>query len=78
MDELTWFLPHWPPAFGNLMLFGVLLAAGLLGGEIVNRIAALPRITGYVLVGVAAIGVIATLAPTWRATRINPVDILRQ
>ena len=31
-----------------------------------------------VLVGVAAIGVIATLAPTWRATRINPVDILRQ
>ena len=31
-----------------------------------------------VLAGVAAIGVIATLAPTWRATRINPVDILRQ
>jgi putative ABC transport system permease protein len=31
-----------------------------------------------VLAGVAAIGVIATLAPTWRATRINPVDILRR
>ena len=31
-----------------------------------------------VLAGVAVIGVIATLAPTWRATRINPVDILRQ
>ena len=31
-----------------------------------------------VLAGVAAIGVVATLAPTWRATRINPVDILRQ
>ena len=31
-----------------------------------------------VLVGVAVIGVVATLAPTWRATRINPVDILRQ
>lgn len=31
-----------------------------------------------VLVGVAAIGVIATVAPTWRATRINPVDILRR
>ena len=31
-----------------------------------------------VLIGVAAIGVVATLAPTWRATRINPVDILRR
>jgi ABC-type antimicrobial peptide transport system permease subunit len=31
-----------------------------------------------VVVGVAAIGLIATLAPTWRATRINPVDILRR
>ena len=37
----------------------------------------LPTAIG-VLVGVAAIGVVATLAPTWRATRINPVDILRQ
>ena len=31
-----------------------------------------------VLVGVAVIGALATLAPTWRATRINPVDILRR
>ena len=31
-----------------------------------------------VLAGVAAIGVIATVAPTWRATRINPVEILRR
>jgi predicted permease len=37
----------------------------------------LPTMIG-VLAGVAVIGVIATLAPTWRATRINPVDILRQ
>src|SRR5512132_3837690 len=36
------------------MLFGALLVAGLLGGELVHRIAALPRVTGYVLVGVAA------------------------
>lgn len=36
------------------MLFGALLIAGLLGGEIANRIAALPRVTGYVLVGMAA------------------------
>ena len=54
MNELAWFLPGWPPAFGNLLLFGVLLVAGLLGGELVSRIAGLPRVTGYVLVGVAA------------------------
>jgi len=36
------------------LLFGALLIAGLLGGEIANRIAALPRVTGYVLVGMAA------------------------
>jgi len=52
LDELTWFLPAWPPVFGELVLFGALLAAGLLGGELVRRIAALPRVTGYVLVGV--------------------------
>jgi Kef-type K+ transport system membrane component KefB len=54
VNELAWFLPGWPPVFGNLMLFGALLVAGLLGGELVHRIAALPRVTGYVLVGVAA------------------------
>jgi Kef-type K+ transport system membrane component KefB len=36
-----------------LVVFGGLLVAGLLGGELVNRLAALPRITGYALVGVA-------------------------
>ncbi|HUK03709.1 MAG TPA: cation:proton antiporter [Burkholderiales bacterium] len=53
MQELMWFLPAWPPAFGNLAFFGALLIAGLLGGELVNRLAALPRVTGYVLAGVA-------------------------
>ncbi len=53
MQELAWFLPAWPPAFGDLAQFGALLVAGLLGGEFVNRAAALPRVTGYVLVGVA-------------------------
>ena len=52
MDELTWFLPGWPLPFGELALFGTLLIAGLLGGELVQRVAALPRVTGYVLVGV--------------------------
>jgi Kef-type K+ transport system membrane component KefB len=53
MQELAWFLPSWPPVVNELALFGALLIAGLLGGELVHRLAALPRITGYVLVGVA-------------------------
>jgi NhaP-type Na+/H+ or K+/H+ antiporter len=52
MQELSWFLPGWPPKFGNLAIFGALLLSGMLGGELVHRLAALPRITGYVLVGV--------------------------
>ena len=53
MQELLWFLPPWPPVFGDLAVFGALLLAGLLGGELANRLLALPRITGYVLVGIA-------------------------
>ena len=52
MQQFGWFLPAWPLWFGNLAVFGALLLAGLLGGELVHRLAALPRITGYVLVGV--------------------------
>lgn len=46
------FLPPLPPAFGQPALFGALLLAGLLGGEVVRRTLGLPRITGYVLAGV--------------------------
>ena len=53
MQEFSWFLPSWPPAFGELVRFGALLLAGLLGGELVHRLASLPRVTGYVLAGVA-------------------------
>jgi NhaP-type Na+/H+ or K+/H+ antiporter len=52
MQQFGWFLPAWPLWFGNLAVFGALLLAGMLGGELVHRLAALPRITGYVLVGV--------------------------
>jgi Kef-type K+ transport system membrane component KefB len=52
VQEIAWFVPAWPPAFGELARFGALLIAGLLGGELARRLAALPRITGYVLVGV--------------------------
>ena len=53
MQDLLWFLPAWPPQFDEPMAFGALLLAGLVGGEIVNRVLALPRITGYVLAGIA-------------------------
>ena len=53
MQDLLGFLPPWPPAFGDAATFGALLLAGLVGGEIVNRVLALPRITGYVLAGIA-------------------------
>jgi Kef-type K+ transport system membrane component KefB len=52
MADLMWFLPAWPLSLGDLTVFGALLLAGLLGGELVHRLAALPRVTGYVLVGV--------------------------
>ncbi|MDA8107456.1 MAG: cation:proton antiporter [Betaproteobacteria bacterium] len=47
------FLPSLPIALSQPVLFGALLAAGLIGGEALRRYAGLPRITGYVLAGVA-------------------------
>lgn len=47
------FLPELPPRANTLVLFGVLLLAGYCGGELVRRVLSLPRITGYVLVGLA-------------------------
>ena len=46
------FLPHVPFALSAPIMFGALLAAGLLAGEAANRYASLPRITGYALAGV--------------------------
>jgi Kef-type K+ transport system membrane component KefB len=51
------FLPSWPPGLSQLLLFSLLLLAGLAGGELVQRLLRLPRIVGYVLIGI----VIATL-----------------
>lgn len=45
------FLPQFPLDMHPLLLFGVLLIAGVAGGELVQRIVRLPRITGYVLTG---------------------------
>ena len=45
------FLPQFPLPANPLALFGVLLLAGALGGELTRRVLNLPRITGYVLIG---------------------------
>jgi len=50
LAQLT-FLPQWPMSANPLALFGVLLLAGIIGGEVTQRVLRLPRITGYVLVG---------------------------
>lgn len=47
------FLPEFPPAASPLALFGLLLLAGLVGGELVKRVLRLPRIVGYMLSGLA-------------------------
>jgi Kef-type K+ transport system membrane component KefB len=47
------FLPRLPLSLSQPILFGALLAAGLLAGEAINRYVSLPRITGYALAGVA-------------------------
>ena len=47
------FLPQFPVPVNPLALFGVLLLAGALGGELIRRVLKLPRITGYVLIGLA-------------------------
>lgn len=45
------FLPQFPLAANALALFGALLLAGALGGELTRRVLNFPRITGYVLIG---------------------------
>jgi Kef-type K+ transport system membrane component KefB len=47
------FLPAFPFPASPLVLFGLLLLAGVVGGEVVQRVAGLPRIVGYVLIGLA-------------------------
>lgn len=38
--------------FNNLIVFGLLVIAGVLGGRFAQRIRYLPRITGFILAGV--------------------------
>lgn len=46
------FLPAFPFHFSGIVLFGVLLLAGFCAGEALLRFLRLPKVTGYVLLGV--------------------------
>ena len=61
----TRFLPSLPLELNYPLLFGALLVAGMLGGE-VARLLRLPRIVGYVLVGFV-------IAPVAAAMNIGPL-----
>ena len=52
MGDLA-FLPHWPLSSNQMIWVGVLLVAGVAGGELVQRLLRLPRITGYAAAGLA-------------------------
>jgi Kef-type K+ transport system membrane component KefB len=54
------FLPQLPLPASQPLLFGLLLVAGMLGGE-AARIARLPRVVGYVVVGLAIAPLAAAL-----------------
>ena len=59
------FLPQFPLALSYPLLFGLLLIAGMLGGE-AARALGLPRIVGYVVVG-------GMIAPLIEALALNPL-----
>jgi Kef-type K+ transport system membrane component KefB len=52
MEDLA-FLPQWPLLANQMFWVGVLLIAGVAGGELVQRVLRLPRITGYAAAGLA-------------------------
>ena len=45
-------LPQWPPTANGFVLFGLLILAGLVGGRLAQRTGFLPRITGFIAMGV--------------------------
>jgi Kef-type K+ transport system membrane component KefB len=53
LNQLT-FLPHFPPAFGNVVVVALILLLGLACGELFRRVLFLPRLSGYVVAGLAA------------------------
>jgi NhaP-type Na+/H+ or K+/H+ antiporter len=71
----TRFLPSLPLELNYALLFGVLLVAGMLGGEAARQLR-LPRIIGYVLVGflIAPVAAAMNIGPLLEEARIF-VDI---
>ena len=74
-------------AKAGLRLIALGLAAGLLAAwalagaleGLLFGVEPTDAITALVVVaGLAAVGLLATLIPSWRATRIDPVEILRR
>jgi Kef-type K+ transport system membrane component KefB len=45
------FLPNWPLRLSEVALFGIILLAGLIGSQVVRRTGFLPRISGYLAIG---------------------------
>lgn len=45
------FLPQWPPTANGFVLFGLLILAGLVGGRLAQRTGVLPRISGFIFMG---------------------------
>jgi Kef-type K+ transport system membrane component KefB len=52
MGDLA-FLPNWPPAANQMIWVGVVLVAGVVGGELLQRLVRLPRVTGWAAAGLA-------------------------
>ena len=67
----TSFLPSLPLALSYPLLFGALLVAGVMGGELARALRA-PRILGYVLVGlgVAPLAALMEIGPLIDKARI--------
>jgi len=74
-DMEATFLPTIPPELSHALLFGVLLVAGMLGGEAARRLQ-LPRVIGYAFVGfaIAPLAGAMGMSPLLNHTRIF-VDI---
>lgn len=47
----THMFPTWPLEFNQFLLFGMILLAGLAGGQLAHRTGYLPRITGFIFCG---------------------------
>lgn len=70
------FLPSWPPAVNTMLIFGGILLVGLAGGELAARTRLLPRITGYILIGMLlGPGGLALLNPEMLAVSRLVIDI---